>query len=316
MGSAQPASPLRHQPDAWLSSTWVFSHVDGEIVSERLTLGDDGRIEGYSHFNETSWRVEDGVLVFVALDGRVSTRFDRSSRQGETVVLEGDFLRDPSLGIRLRLEQRRWEGPTPFLSQSCLFFQEQIRALNWEIGHHTYGRPMVYAQGPERLVIGKYTAIGEQVAIVLANHRPDFVSIYPFALLRAHWRSVPPHANDHRGRGDVRIGSDVWIGHGAVIASGVRIGHGAVVGSLAVVTKDVPPYGIVGGNPARLIKYRFDEDRVARLLAIAWWDWSDQKVDGYLPMILSPDIDAFIAAAQADAADPDARPLHERSDIL
>ena len=287
-----------HRPETWPGSSWTFSHVGGPTVCDALTLGTDGRIEGYSHVNETAWRVDDGILLFIAADGRVSTRFDRGSLLDQRVVLEGDFLLEPSLGIVLRLEERSWTAPSLFLSQSRLFFQEQIRALNWEIGDHSYGRPLVYAQGPERLIIGKYTAIGEQVAIVLANHRPDFVSIYPFALLRAHWNSVPPHVTDHKGRGDVRIGSDVWIGHGAVIASGVGIGHGAVVGSHAVVTRDVPPYGIVGGNPARLIRTRFDEATIERLLAIAWWDWADAKVDRFLPLILSTDIAAFISAAR------------------
>ena len=289
---------FHHQPEAWLHSNWIFSHVGGSLVSDALTLGIDGRIAGYGHFNETFWRVDDGVLLFIAADGRISTRFDRSARPEQRIVLEGDFLLDPSLGITLRLEERDREAPSVFLSQSRFHFQEQVRALNWEIGDHSYGRPLVYAHGPERLIIGKYTAIGEQVAIVLANHRPDFVSIYPFALLRVHWNSVPPHLMDHKGKGDVRIGSDVWIGHGAVVTSGVTIGHGAVVGSQAVVTRDVPPYGIVGGNPARLIRHRFDEETIASLLAIAWWDWTDAKVDRHLPLILSTDIGAFVAAVQ------------------
>ena len=288
------------QPETWPCSSWVFSHVGGPIVSDALTLDLGGRIEGYNHHNETAWRVEDGTLCFIAADGRTSTRFDRTSLLDQRLVLEGDFLLDRSLGIVLRLEQRSWEAPSVFLSQSRFFFQDQIRALNWEIGDHSYGRPLVYAHGPERLIVGKYTAIGEQVAIVLANHRPDFVSIYPFALLRAHWNSVPPHLIDHKGKGDVRIGSDVWIGHGAVVTSGVTIGHGAVVGSHAVVTRDVPPYGIVGGNPARLIRHRFDQDTIGRLLAIAWWDWADGTVDRYLPLILSTDIEAFIKAAREE----------------
>ena len=276
----------------------MFSHVHGPTVSDALTLGIDGRIEGYSHFNEAAWQVEDGILCFIAADGRISTRFDRTNLLDQRLVLEGNFLLDPSLGVVLRLEQQGWQMPETFLSQSRFFFQEQIRALNWEIGDHSYGRPLVYAHGPERLVIGKYTAIGEQVAIVLANHRPDFVSIYPFALLRAHWSSVPPNLIDHKGKGDVRIGSDVWIGHGALITSGVTIGHGAVVAGHAVVTRDVPSYGIVGGNPARLIRYRFDQDTIERLLAIAWWNWADATVDRYLPLILSTDIEAFIKAAR------------------
>jgi hypothetical protein len=109
-----------------------------------------------------------------------------------------------------------------------------------------------------------------------------------------------PDAPDHSSRGDIVIGSDVWIGLNVFIGSGVTIGDGAVIGAHAVVTRDVPPYAVAGGNPARVIRYRFSETQIEALLAIRWWDWSDEVVDRYLPLITSPDIDAFIAAAMAE----------------
>lgn len=291
-------------PERLLSSTWIFEHVGASPLTETLRLLPDGRIEGYTHINETSWRVQDGVLEFLAADGTTSTRFEDRQLQENRLILEGNFLLDRSLGIRLRLREAGSEPPREFASQSKFHFRDQIGALGWSVGDHTYGRPLVYAHGPERLHIGKYSAIGEQVTIVLANHRPDFVSIYPFALFREHWHSVPPGLHDHKGKGDVRIGSDVWIGHGALLSSGVEVGNGAVVGSLAVVTRNVPPYAIVGGNPARLIRRRFDDETIEALLAIAWWNWPDRKVDRYLPLILSGDIAAFIKAARADPDQP------------
>lgn len=282
------------------SLTWSFGQVGGPPVSSSMMLRPDGGIDGYHHVDQAAWRIEHGLLVFVAADGTISVRFDEARVEQDGIVLEGGFLLDPGPGIRLQLRECAPGAPSVFTSQSRFHFAEQIRVLGWTVGDHSYGRPTVYAHGPERLRIGKYAAIGEQVTIVLTNHRPDFVSIYPFALYRAHWRSVPADARDHRGRGDVVIGSDVWIGHGAVIAAGVEVGHGAVVGSLAVVTRNVPPYAIVGGNPARLIRSRFDPATVARLLALAWWDWPDDKVDRYIPLILSDDIEAFLDAAEAD----------------
>lgn len=286
--------------DKLMSSTWSFEQVGGGVVADAVKLAGDGKVLGYTHADQASWQLEHEVLTFVAADGRVSTRFDDVWLADDRLVLEGDFLIAPALRVRLRLREREWSAPAPFLSQSCLYFESQIRELGWTIGAHTYGRPLVYAHGPERLHIGKYCAIGEQVAIVLANHRPDFVSIYPFALLQAHWRSVPEGVSDHSGKGDVNIGNDVWIGHGAMIASGVRIGDGAVVASLAVVTKHVPPYAIVAGNPARVIRQRFDDRKIKALLEIAWWNWDDRKVDHYIPLILSQDIDTFIKAARDD----------------
>lgn len=95
------------------------------------------------------------------------------------------------------------------------------------------------------------------------------------------------------------IGNDVWIGAGAFISSGVRIGDGAVVGARAVVTKDVPPYAIVAGTPARIIRFRFEPEVIGDLLALAWWNLSDERVDSLLPYILSSDVAGLIAAAKA-----------------
>ena len=99
-------------------------------------------------------------------------------------------------------------------------------------------------------------------------------------------------------KGDVVIGNDVWIGYRAIILSGVTIGDGAVIAAGAVVTKDVPAYGIVGGNPAKLIKKRFDDETIPRLLKIAWWNWDDAKIEKFLPLLLNQEITAFILEAE------------------
>lgn len=123
------------------------------------------------------------------------------------------------------------------------------------------------------------------------EHRHDWVTTYPFSALWDQARSIPGHP---RSKGDVIIGHDVWIGYGATILSGVNIGNGAVVGAKAVVTKDVPPYAIVAGNPARIVKFRFTPRQINRLLAIAWWDWPEGEIIAALPLLLHTDIDLFI----------------------
>jgi virginiamycin A acetyltransferase len=99
-------------------------------------------------------------------------------------------------------------------------------------------------------------------------------------------------------RGDTVVGNDVWFGHSATVMPGVRIGHGAIVASGAVVTSDVPDYGIVGGNPARLIRLRFTESEVARLLAVAWWDWPVEHLTKHIRTIMSGSVDDLEAASQ------------------
>jgi virginiamycin A acetyltransferase len=135
---------------------------------------------------------------------------------------------------------------------------------------------VLYAFGPERLVIGRYCVLATGIRFLMAgsNHPTAGVSTFPFAIFGGIWAeqtldivmTVP-------SRGDTIVGNDVWIGYDAMVMPGVRIGDGAIVAAGAVVTKDVPPYGIVAGNPARLVRTRFDAAEVERLLRAAWWDW-------------------------------------------
>ena len=136
--------------------------------------------------------------------------------------------------------------------------------------------------------------------LIVANHATDRVTTYPFAALRRIWPSAPEDGSDHAGDGIV-IGNDVCIGQGAVILPGARIGDGAIVGAAAVVASTVPPYAVVVGNPARVVRRRFDDDTVTRLLAVRWWDWPDATVDRFIPLLLGGDVQAFLARAEADA---------------
>jgi virginiamycin A acetyltransferase len=165
-------------------------------------------------------------------------------------------------------------------------------------------RNVLYHYGPERLVIGKYCALGTGTRFIMngANHRMDGPSTFPFPTMGGgSWAEHFDLITDLPGRGDTVVGNDVWFGHGATAMPGVRIGHGAIIGAGAVVTGDVPDYGIVGGNPARLIRTRYGAADIARLLAVAWWDWPVQHITRHVRTIMSGTVaDLEEAAAQTD----------------
>ena len=165
------------------------------------------------------------------------------------------------------------------------------------IGRGTYGDLRIQKWGGTQLTIGAYCSFAEGVRILLGGeHRTDWVTTYPFNVFNAAGRHIPGHP---RTKGDVRIGSDVWVGTEALILSGVTIGDGAVIGARAVVARDVPPYGVVSGNPARVVKYRFPDDVIARLLQVKWWAWDEARVERAIPDLLQGDIEAFLARAES-----------------
>jgi acetyltransferase-like isoleucine patch superfamily enzyme len=182
----------------------------------------------------------------------------------------------------------------PGLERAASFFMADNKSYEeYEVGAGTYGYPEVltWREG-STLRIGAYCSISARVVIILGGeHRVDWVSTYPFSKLMPGAGHVPVNS---RTKGDVVLGSDVWIGEGVCILSGVTIGHGAVVAARSVVAKNVAPYSIVGGNPAKHIRSRFDEDTCQALLEIAWWEWPEEKIRAALPLILSSDIQAFI----------------------
>lgn len=151
-----------------------------------------------------------------------------------------------------------------------------------------------YPVNRDRLVIGKYCSIacGAKFIFTSANHTLRSLSTYPFPIFFEEWELEKKNvAAAWDNKGDIVIGSDVWIGYEAVILSGVRIGDGAIVAARAVVTKDVPPYTIVGGVPARPIRRRFPDEAVEELLKLKWWDWPVEKVKEHLDAIQSGDLE-------------------------
>ena len=129
----------------------------------------------------------------------------------------------------------------------------------------------------DKLIIGKFCQIAAGVKFIMngANHAIDGFSTFPFAAFGSEWKDIPLLPGY---KGDTIIGNDVWIGYDAVIMPGIKVGDGAIIASRSVVTKDVEPYAIVGGNPSKLIRKRFDGNTIDNLIKLAWWDWSIEKI--------------------------------------
>ncbi len=192
--------------------------------------------------------------------------------------------------------------PMPDFPQVC-FLKNIVNNSNIIVGDYTYYDDPAGAKNfdhqvlyhysfvGDKLIIGKFCAIAEGVKFIMngANHSLSGFSTYPFEVFGGDWQID----RDYPYKGDTVIGNDVWLGYQAVILPGVNIGHGAIVGTQAVVTKSVPAYAIVGGNPARIIRYRFDEQVIAALLEIAWWDWPVEEITRHLQKIVGADIQAL-----------------------
>ena len=152
-----------------------------------------------------------------------------------------------------------------------------------------------YPVNGDRLKIGKFCSVacGAKFLFTSGNHSLRSLSTYTFPIFYEQWGLDPKNIRDAwDNKGDIVIGNDVWIGYEAVILSGVTVGDGAVIGTRAVVTKDVPPYTIVGGVPARPIRRRFDPQTIARLEELRWWDWEEERIARNLSAIQSgrPDL--------------------------
>ncbi len=187
-----------------------------------------------------------------------------------------------------------------------VFLAAAIDHPRMEVGTYTYasafdppddwaGRlaPYLFDFSPERLIIGKFCQIADGAMFITAsaNHRHDGVSTFPFAVFGGGPREGRPSMP---GPGeDTVIGNDVWVGQGARIMPGVRLGDGVIVGAGAVVAGDVPPYSIVAGNPARVMRTRFGPDQVAELLRIGWWDWPIEKILAHEAAISGADVDTL-----------------------
>ncbi|MCZ7500213.1 type B chloramphenicol O-acetyltransferase [Agrobacterium tumefaciens] len=182
---------------------------------------------------------------------------------------------------------------------------KQVRNPNLVVGKYSYysgyyhghsfedcARYLLPDKGADRLVIGSFCSIGSGAAFIMAGnqgHRNEWISTFPFFFMP----EMPEFENAGNGylpAGDTVIGNDVWIGSEAIIMPGITVGDGAVIGTRALVTKNVEPYAIVGGNPAKTIRKRFDDDSIALLLEMKWWDWPAARLKAAMPLMTSGNV--------------------------
>ena len=186
-----------------------------------------------------------------------------------------------------------------------VFLNRVIDHPGWEVGDFSYASdfappqdwaahlaPYLFGAGPERLRIGRYCQIAHGVRFITsgANHAMDGITTFPFPVFDP--AQIATYQPDTR---DTVIGHDVWLGYGAIICPGAQIGNGVIVGAGAVVRGTVPDYAIVTGNPARVVKMRFDADTIAALCALEWWNWPADRVAQAVPALLSGDLAALAA---------------------
>ena len=190
--------------------------------------------------------------------------------------------------------------------KQTVYLKNVITDPNIEVGDYTMYNDFVqnpcdfqqnnvlyhYPINQDKLIIGKFCSIacGAKFLFTSANHSMRSLSTYPFPIFFEEWGLDVKNITNAWDKGDIVIGNDVWIGYEAVILSGVTVGDGAIIGSRAVVTKDVPPYTIVGGVPAKPIRNRFDKNTISELLRLKWWDWEKDKIYRNLPAIQMGDI--------------------------
>lgn len=171
-----------------------------------------------------------------------------------------------------------------------------------KVGRFTYGndRIRVYSYGASALLsIGSFCSIADNIQVYLGgDHRSDRVTTFPFGHIFTNFFHTFDGSGHPGSSGDVVIENDVWIASNVTIMSGVTIGNGAIIACNSHIVKDVLPYSIVGGNPAHLIRYRFDKNIIDRLQEITWWDWSDEKINKFAPLLCDSNIEKFLEEAE------------------
>ena len=191
--------------------------------------------------------------------------------------------------------------------QTSCYIKNVVTAPNIFIGDYTYYDDthapedfetnnvlFNYPEFGDKLVIGKFCAIASGTKFIMgpANHRISSFTTYPFHVFGGLWQeNTPPHLSQLPHKGDIRIGNDVWLGRECTVMPGAEIGDGSIAAACSVITGKFPPYSLIGGNPARLIRRRFNEERIHFLLRLKWWDLPPEELSEILPLLCDPDLE-------------------------
>lgn len=201
------------------------------------------------------------------------------------------------------------QGPDPLTKfplqgiHSLCFLKNILSSSNITVGDYTYYDDFESVENfkknvkyhfdftGDKLIIGKFCQIASGVEFIMngGNHLVDAVSTFPFSIFGNGWEGAM-EGKTFPNKGNTEIGNDVWIGYRSLIMPGVRIGDGAIIATASLVTKDIPPYAIAGGNPARIIRKRFDDNTIEKLLKIEWWNWDVVKITKYVNILTSNDV--------------------------
>ena len=172
------------------------------------------------------------------------------------------------------------------------YFSDDIDPTNFEehVTHH-------YDFLSDQLIIGKFCAIAKGIEFIMngANHRMQSATTYPFNIFAEEWKHVTPKICDLPYKGNTVVGNDVWIGQNVTVMPGIQIHDGAIIAANSVVTKDVPAYCVFGGNPAVLIRKRFDDLTIEKLLKLKWWDKPIEEIETIMPYLCCKDLDKLFA---------------------
>lgn len=269
----------------------AFSRLDGSH-KRYFQLNPDGKIKDLfgskGHKNERFWLVENDTLLLLSENKTETSRF-KINEQGEFfVILIGG---NGKVALRLYCVAKRsdlLETKTKFLARAA------IKSGQLEVGDNTYGNITLVDGRFGKVVIGNYCSMASPTFIV-GNHKLDLISTFPFQTLNHFYSDEAVSECDHISKGITTIGNDVWIGRNATIMSGVNVGNGAVIAANSVVTKNVEPYSIVGGNPAKHLKYRIESPELRqKLQEIAWWNWEEETIAIQINEIMNDSIEKFV----------------------